>query len=856
MAPFIKNIPKHLLIGLAVSLSLSSAASSHADTSNAISVTRLGIPVSKVDLAEESNPTQLQNKPLVEVNDQPIWAAIENGQWQLAANLLSQTQTNFPNWTPSKNLTLTLRSGQHDHQIKSMVRAQDWQGILSATADTKHCLSEGDHWARTLALASHQSSNKLAEYQISALDHCNTPSRQIKILESATQFLDLADLMAIRSRFKGKALTPDSVNAWVNLEKTIKNKQFDAFFTDQKWQNALSLADETHNASMYNQIGWAVLAENPVLAHKAFTASLSIEKDINILYAQALSAFNMGDISYALNINPTPDIIQSEKWSALRANAQLKLSQTSLSEENWQTAIDYANAAIDISEKSTPDAQAIIGSAWLGMAQKAYENKDYAQAETLAFQAAQNGAPLRDAKMREAWSQYHLKKLDLAEANFAALYLDQQDEESSQGLYFAASANQHLDNLETLSSLVGGPLAEKVKASKAESAFARNDFSTALKLNDKFEKDLAGIDNLWIAQAISMRRTNGVEGANRLSATHTRTSIGNTFNTNILEAGIATISTDAGRAKLTANVGTPNFANDSGKELGVSPFLSWQREGETQFAALITTTPINENTSTRLVGELSLHRRKAREDFRIKASLFSIPRDDSLTSLLGRKDPASTIAYGRIVESGLKGQIAKTFKEQFTVTTAANISELSGQNTIDNTHLGASLAATTSIQHQSFDYIAAGPFYGFDTYEKNSNHHTIGHGGYFSPQQHHRAGISLHAQTREARQTIVRVNASTAYESVKTDPSLVLPLNGPDGDEFSGSSNTGFAVSADVIAMHRLNDKWSIGAAASVISSNAFQDVRAGITLRFTPKGRASMTSRDFKFDPLNRDIW
>lgn len=856
MSRFLRNNRHRVIVGLAVSMSLSSLVPSNAETPNSINVTRLGIPAIALDIAKESTTPTNYATLETQVNAQSVWDAIANGHWSKAEALLRLIKETYPDWTPPLNLTTTLQNGQHDSKITAMVKAEDWQGIIRATADTSQCLSSGDHWARTQALANQQTTTSLVKYQLSALKHCDSPDRLNNILQNAAQHLELDELIDIRSHLKGTTLTPETLNGWVELEKAIKNKEFQVFFANDDWLSALKIADETASPDMLNQLGWAVIENDPALAYHAFTDSLALKVDEIILYGQTLSAFNMGNMDFVLSQKPTPNTEFATKWSHLKSSAHLKLAQHAIATENWNKALHHAELAINTSLTAQADGQSFIGAAWLGMAQNAYENNNYALAENLAQQASANGAPLRDAKMREAWSQYHLKKFDAAQENFTSLYLNLQDEEASEGLFFTASANQQLDHLKTLSELVGGPLKQKLNVSRAQSAFSRNDFSTALKRDPETHNALKNINKLWVSQAVALRNTSGDSGVNRLNATMSRTSMGKTFDIHVFEVGIAAISVKAGSADNSAAVGIPGQENEDGKSKGVSPFITWVREGETQLSARMSTTPINDAISTRPLGELAVLHRPENKNIQLKASLYAVSKDDSLTSLLGRKELSTDVAYGRAVETGLKAQVSKSFDNQTTLTIAAGTSVISGQKIIDNSHLSMSLSGTKSFQHRAFEYIAAGPFYGFDSYDTNTNFHTLGHGGYFSPQGHHRLGVSMHAQTLEARQTVVRFNASTAYETVKTDAADILPLDHSSLDQFSSSQNSGFAVSADVIAAHRLSEMWTIEAAASAVSSEAFQDLRAGLTIRFTPTGRSSVTSRHFNSDPLNRDVW
>ena len=70
------------------------------------------------------------------------------------------------------------------------------------------------------------------------------------------------------------------------------------------------------------------------------------------------------------------------------------------------------------------------------------------------------------------------------------------------------------------------------------------------------------------------------------------------------------------------------------------------------------------------------------------------------------------------------------------------------------------------------------------------------------------------------------------------------------------ADTSGVAFAAEFRSARKINDRWIATLDASILSSDAHEDARIGVSLRFTPDGRASVLNRDLAPDPFNRDIW
>jgi hypothetical protein len=170
--------------------------------------------------------------------------------------------------------------------------------------------------------------------------------------------------------------------------------------------------------------------------------------------------------------------------------------------------------------------------------------------------------------------------------------------------------------------------------------------------------------------------------------------------------------------------------------------------------------------------------------------------------------------------------------------------------------IGAGLSASRAFKTDGFAYLVTGPFYQYQSYDRNTNFFTPGHGGYFSPQAFHRAGWSLNAQTVPLKDWIARTNVALAHESVEEDAAPTNPLLAGPQPLIGGSSNSGLAGALDLSVARRVSRNVIFSANAAAIVSQAYEDVRVGLALTWVPGGRAGLVRSDLPTDPLNPGAW
>ncbi len=748
---------------------------------------------------------------------------------------------------------------QHNDQVRTAVGRSDWQHVLSLTAHgSRACPDDLDLWARGRALEKLERLSDLEAFYRTTLGTCSQPNARRLILEGASYQLPEAAQFALLEQVASLSLTPDVLAARDALESAALRARVSRHIAGSNWSAALAAAEKSMDRAGLVELGWSALEDNPRISRKSFDLAIqSSPGNEEARYGAALAAYQLGDLNPALAYRPYQHgdtDSYAAKGARLAAMAHLDAGERARASGKWKIALTAANTARGFGGDAPAKSDMLTGGILLDAAQAAYDAGNFEEARAYAVQAAAFPTTQRDGAMRAAWADLQLNRARDAEKTFRNLYRTGPDEEAAEGLVLAAAQVGGVTTLGPFAEQAGGPLLDRIMAHRADTAYAQKNFLLAEHLNPGARHELKGVNNWWVSQAISSRNASGTAGEGRVDGFVSRTSFGWSRKALDIEAGIAAFGLDAGQAGMTASVGTPGFANDASDVDGIAPFLHFRREDDSLFEARLATTPLNGPVTARAIGEASIERRD--NGYSWKATAFSNSVDETMTSFTGRVDPASGTRWGRIVETGLKLNGRVDLRRDLALVGGVTGADLSGHNVESNTHVQAQLGLPKNFKAKGFDYLAAGPFYQFDSYDRNTNFHTVGHGGYFSPQSFHRAGLSVNLQTEEARDWMARADLAVAYEDITTDSALVLPLSGPIGPRFAAGKDSGVGVALQGQVARRVTNQITVSASTSVVASSAYDDVRIGVALRYTPGGRSSVLSRDLRPDLFNRDIW
>jgi len=141
---------------------------------------------------------------------------------------------------------------------------------------------------------------------------------------------------------------------------------------------------------------------------------------------------------------------------------------------------------------------------------------------------------------------------------------------------------------------------------------------------------------------------------------------------------------------------------------------------------------------THVVGELSFSTHL--EDFTLKGALNRRAVTDSVLSSAGMRDPLTMQAWGGVIKTG--GQFGVTFGgDERGVYADLGAAQLSGKGVKDNTQFEFNLGTYWRVYQSANSKVKLGLNLTAMSYRDNLGFFTLGHGGYFSPQQYFSFGV-------------------------------------------------------------------------------------------------------------------
>jgi len=483
-------------------------------------------------------------------------------------------------------------------------------------------------------------------------------------------------------------------------------------------------------------------------------------------------------------------------------------------------------------------------------AARRHQEGAYREAGELLAEAEWLAPPDRDARMLAAWNAFQQERWRVAADRFTALYQEAPDEESAQGLYFSlreASATAELAELAE----EPGPLRVWWTREQAETHHDAKRLLSAYAISPDRFPALSNIDSDSIGGGLAGRGRSGDSGTSRLRE-WTLPLAGYEYRAGTFSGRLTVnrLTLDSGALAPGQPVGTaPNtppavypFAPVTELANGWSGELTLRWEGEWTPHLRLGLTPSGGALSPSLYGAVGISRAAA--DYYWDLTAHALPVRESLLSYVGIRDPYQGDAWGRVFRQGLELQGWRIVAPQWTVAGLARASLYQGEDVADNHGLYLNLGLGRNLEVAGFDYFSIGPVLDYSRFDKNLNHFTRGHGGYYSPQRDFGLALALNFQSAEAREWLVRGQARLGARRQHEAASPWLPL-APDGRFFASTQRTGFSSGGELQGVWRLAPHWQLGAAIAYDRSPAFEQGSGHIFLRYLFEPRPAVFSSD-----------
>lgn len=819
-------------IGASVLLILGQDATAVPETGRG-GVFSIGIPTADTPELKAEEQTPSENPKDVDI--QSIWALGGEGRWNEAAARLRALKNIRDGWQAPPDLVAYVANGQREHAIRQALASKDWQRVLKLlpAPTTNECERPFELWARGDAVEGIGQSVDVQNFYVRVLTHCDDPELVAALAARASSVLDREGLSAlIHLPSLVNSRDPRVTHIHAELVRDEAWLSFEAAQAEGNFELAAALAGSSDDPRLLAQAGWMFLEHDPARAADFFQHALAQGAEDDVRRGLVIAGIAIGD--YARARGAISAASGEEGFDALLAQVDLQEARLLRTQGDWLRAADMAERAAALDPALTGEAQEAGGGALLDASAQAYDLGDLEKAGMFAQKAAAYPSVRRAAEMRGAWISLQSGDAERAAAAFSNLYLTMPDQESAEGFALAAQKAGRLDSAAAIARSVGGPLAEKVQAQYAATAFYQGDYLTARALAPDRYEALEGVDHTLYRQSFSIRQQDGARGENRMAGYASATSMEFMREASRYEAGVVIYDLDTGAER----------------ERFAAPYLGWSREGETSLTARFGLLPVGAQSDIGVTGELAATRRFGEHSG--EGRLFVRPRMDSLLAFAG--DAAGDT--GRVTETGALARGRFDIGGGRALQADISASHLDGRNTLSNSMIAGGVSLSQAIAKDGFDYLVTGPFYQFQSYDRNTNFYSAGHGGYFSPQKFHRTGWSVNARTEPLKDWIIKADGAVAFESIREDASRQFPLSDQQGMWIGGGKNSGAAASLDFAMARRLGREVIMSANLSATASEAFKDLRVGVGLIWVPGGRAKTIPTDLATDPFSPASW
>ncbi len=259
--------------------------------------------------------------------------------------------------------------------------------------------------------------------------------------------------------------------------------------------------------------------------------------------------------------------------------------------------------------------------------------------------------------------------------------------------------------------------------------------------------------------------------------------------------------------------------------------VSWDKEGPVRYGFDFGLTPLGGPVPPAVTFEVRVGGRNW------NVNLHQRPVEESILSYVGLRDPYSGKGWGRVLRTGLEGELVFPFSPCW-LSVRGGLDYYWGRDVWRNYALFGTVAFGKTISRPD-SRVSFGVFATGKHFWRNTDYFTYGHGGYFSPQYFFMAGPIARVKSRLCRTLLLDARVSAGYLYFHTEDAPKYPLSGGLGrygkDDFSG-----LGYSARVRVLKLLGRHLALGCFVGFNRSSNYREYIFGVTIKlfFTPRLR------------------
>ncbi len=763
---------------------------------------------------EIPTPSSIKKKQLTvqEQREQPLWSLLKNGQLDKLRTAIKTMQSDNPGWQPSLHLTKELGIATQRQQIKAAIETQSNKKIIELSTrypDRFRCVEVHHLWAQAEAHIQLNETNKGMEVYRQVITSCASAYKRLVTLYKAEKLLPANKTLKL-----------------IKLEdqRPSRSESLETKYQDLRYRHYLKAANQK-NLEVGNTLFYLKQIEPQIIARRdASTARL---------FANAYRQSNNEAKEFAW-------LEQAAKWSGEEQDYLHLL-------RHYLASGDTANGKRLIKNISNAEFDTTVLKTEMSLheARYAYQRGDYDETLNHLRAMSGNNESNREAILLSAWSHYHLGLYVTAADEFEILYRQQQDQAIAQGLVFSLYHAKQLQKFIALEQELNGPLTLLLPEDDviARMQTGKSPAELQLSINDKAHIQILDTKHAEskVTAALLSRGKSGDAGTSQLSLNklpvidlHIASSA---FTEWSLQLDRVTL--DAGSPATGTLIGSDAFGN-SGQmfspttklDNGLEGLIRVQhQQGEQTWFAGIGLSTTNGEVDANLQGTIGLTNYSATSGW--QGALIKTPVRESILSYSGLRDPFSGQQWGAVSKTAIEVTGYRAINNAWQWSGSATFALLDGDGVKQNQHLGLYAAASRNLSLTDAEEVNFGPYLLAQTYQYNLSKFTLGHGGYFSPQQLIQLGVRGRYLSAEHRDYLWQTDIAIGYQYHKEDSTPYFPLN-PNNQNYAENSDRGIATQWDIAAVKNIGQTpWQVGGIFRGRASPQYNDFAGMIFLRY-----------------------
>ena len=254
---------------------------------------------------------------------------------------------------------------------------------------------------------------------------------------------------------------------------------------------------------------------------------------------------------------------------------------------------------------------------------------------------------------------------------------------------------------------------------------------------------------------------------------------------------------------------------------------------------------------TNFIGGIAYHTAIDELQFDVGLSRRSIT--DSFLSYAGTRDPASNQIWGGVVKSAISADLTYASKSGVGIYGKLEYGRLTGQKVLQNNVHNLAIGSYGTFFQEGDTTFRAGINLSLLGYSKNLQYYTLGHGGYFSPQQY--TAISIPVNFSDVSGALsYKISGYLGLHMFQEDSVAYYPnnpqLQAASGRLYPGANTSGFLLGIDAASEYVLTRNLSVGGNLGFDNARNYNQINLGVYMHYRFDGLTKLPS--FRIDQLH----